>query len=104
MTLDGARQKHHLVCIGRLEDLPLRRNGRCLRPTNEEDPMPLRALVVVESAFGNTDRIARALAEGLASAGVDGTVAAASAAPDAPAAEGFGLVVVGAFSYLDGVM
>ena len=58
--------------------------------------MPLRALVVVESAFGNTDRIARAVAEGLASAGVDGTVAAASAAPDAPAAEGFGLVVVGA--------
>lgn len=45
------------------------------------DRRRLRALVVVESMFGNTEQVARAVAAGLADGGVDASVVDVGAAP-----------------------
>ena len=53
----------------------------------------MRALVVVESWFGNTAQIAEAIADGLREAGADVEVAPAASAPREPVAD---LIVVAA--------
>jgi Flavodoxin domain len=53
----------------------------------------MRALVVVESWFGNTAQIAEAIADGLRETGADVEVATAASAPQQPSAD---LVVVAA--------
>ena len=53
----------------------------------------MRALVVVESWFGNTAQIAEAIADGLRDAGADVEVATAASAPRQPVAD---LIVVAA--------
>jgi len=58
----------------------------------KETPV-MRALVVVESWFGNTAQIAEAIADGLREAGADVEVAPAASAPREPVAD---LIVVAA--------
>src|ERR1035437_383866 len=53
----------------------------------------MRALVVVESWFGNTAQIAEAIADGLREAGADVEVTTAASAPQEPVAD---LIVVAA--------
>ncbi|WOQ17265.1 flavodoxin family protein [Raineyella sp. W15-4] len=53
----------------------------------------MHALIVVESCFGNTSRIAAAIADGLRSAGAEVTVTDAASGPTA---DGHDLVCVGA--------
>lgn len=53
----------------------------------------MHALIVVESCFGNTSRIATAIADGLRSAGAEVTVTDAASGP---VADGHDLVCVGA--------
>ncbi len=60
----------------------------------------MRALIVVESVFGNTRKVAAAIAEGLASAGVGAVV---EPADRSPSVAGFDLVVVGAPTHLRGL-
>jgi len=57
------------------------------------DTLLMRALVVVESWFGNTAQIAEAIADGLREAGADVEVVTAASAPREPSAD---LVVVAA--------
>jgi len=52
----------------------------------------VNVLIVIESCFGNTDRVAGAIATGLRSGGADVTVVDAAAAP---ATEGVDLLLVG---------
>ena len=54
----------------------------------------MRALIVVESAFGNTASIAEAIASALTEKGAEANVAPADRAPSDP--RGYGLVLVGA--------
>jgi len=63
--------------------------------TTSHDVQEPRALVVFESMFGNTEQVARAIADGLAAAGVATRVSEASATPaDLPSS--VDLLVVGA--------
>ncbi len=59
----------------------------------ERDPAVRRAVVVYESMFGNTEAVARAVAEGLSSRIDDVEVVAVTSAPTT--LDGFDLVVVG---------
>ena len=67
-------------------------HNRRARLTDKENTM--RALIVVESAFGNTASIAEAIASALTEKGAEANVAPADRAPSDP--RGYGLVLVGA--------
>jgi hypothetical protein len=63
--------------------------------------MPMRALVVFESMFGNTEAIARAIAEGLAAEATVEVVEVSAAPPSIPA--GVDLLVVGGPTHAHGM-
>ena len=90
MPLESAPEPRHAEGTG-----PVRGLGRTKGMDMNDLRMPLRALVVYESMFGNTENIARAVAEGLQ---LDEVVADVVAVADAPheLPAGLDLLVVGA--------
>ena len=55
---------------------------------------PMKALILYDSQFGNTEQIARAIGQGLTAAGAEATVLRAAEAP-ADVAAGYDLLIVG---------
>jgi hypothetical protein len=71
-------------------------------PFNREGSLHMRALVVYESMYGNTARIARAIGDGLASRGVEVEVVAVDDVTEAAAAA-TDLLVVGGPTHAHGM-